>query len=389
MTQHFSFAFEDSHETKSSAQRPPRPKKIRYAVVGLGYISQVAMLPAFAHARKNSELVALVSDDQKKLSTLGKKYEIKRTYSYEQYEQCLNSGEIDAVYIALPNSMHRDYAERAAKASIHVLCEKPMAVTEKDCKAMIAAAESANVKLMIAYRLHFEIGNLKAIEIVHSAKFGEIRIFNSVFTQQVKEGDIRLKAKLGGGPLYDIGIYCINAARYLFKAEPDEVLSVSESNKDKRFKEVDEMSAVIMRFPGNRLAAFTCGFGAASEASYEVVGTKGVLKVGHAYEMVEPITHELNVNEKSTKKTYPKRDQFAPELIYFSDCILKNKTPEPSGIEGLADVRIIEALTESAKSGRWVKTPPIAEHKRPTLAQEIGKPAVREPELVNAAAPGR
>ena len=375
-------------KTKSLAQRPPRPNKIRYAVVGLGYISQVAMLPAFAHARKNSELVALVSDDPKKLATLSKKYKIKRTYSYEQYEQCLNSGEIDAVYIALPNNLHRDYTERAAKAGIHVLCEKPMAVNEKDCQAMIAAAESANVKLMIAYRLHFEIGNLKAIEIVHSPKFGEIRIFNSVFTQHVKEGDIRLKAQLGGGPLYDIGIYCINAARYLFKAEPEEVLAVSESNKDKRFREVDEMNSAIMRFPGNRLAAFTCSFGAASEASYEVVGTNGVLKVGHCYEMVSPITHELTINEKTTKKAYPKRDQFAPELIYFSDCILKNKTPEPSGLEGLADVQIIEALMESAKSRRWVETPPIAEHKRPTLAQEIAKPAVREPELVNAAAPG-
>jgi predicted dehydrogenase len=375
-------------KNKSSARRPPRPNKIRYAVVGLGYISQVAMLPAFAHARKNSELIALVSEDPEKLSTLSKKYKINRTYSYEQYEQCLNSGEIDAVYVALPNNMHRDYTERAAKAGIHVLCEKPMAVTEKDCQAMIAAAESANVKLMIAYRLHFEIGNLKAIQIIDSPKFGDIRIFNSVFTQQVKEGDIRLKAELGGGPLYDIGIYCINAARYLFKAEPEEVLAISESNKDKRFREVNEMNSVIMRFPGNRLAAFTCSFGAASEASYEVVGTKGVLKVGRSYEMVSPITHELTISDKTTKRTYAKRDQFAPELIYFSDCILKNKTPEPSGLEGLADVKIIEALMESTKSRRWVKTPSIEEHKRPTLAQQIGKPAVREPELVNAAAPG-
>jgi len=375
-------------KNKSSARRPPRPYKIRYAVVGLGYISQVAMLPAFAHARKNSELIALVSEDPEKLSTLSKKYKINRTYSYEQYEQCLNSGEIDAVYVALPNNMHRDYTERAAKAGIHVLCEKPMAVTEKDCQAMIAAAESANVKLMIAYRLHFEIGNLKAIQIIDSPKFGDIRIFNSVFTQQVKEGDIRLKAELGGGPLYDIGIYCINAARYLFKAEPEELLAVSESNKDKRFREVNEMNSVIMRFPGNRLAAFTCSFGAASEASYEVVGTKGVLKVGRSYEMVSPITHQLTISDKTTKKTYAKRDQFAPELIYFSDCILKNKTPEPSGLEGLADVKIIEALMESTKSRRWVKTPSIEKHKRPTLAQQIGKPAVREPELVNAAAPG-
>jgi predicted dehydrogenase len=364
-----------------------QPKKIRYAVVGLGYISQVAMLPAFAHARNNSELVALISDDPKKLSVLGRKYKVKRQYSYDEYDNCLKSGDIDAVYIALPNTMHREYTERAAKAGIHVLCEKPMAETEKDCKAMIAAAKTHNIKLMIAYRLHFEIANLKAIEVIHSSKFGEIRIFNSVFTQQVKAGDIRLQSGLGGGPLYDIGIYCINAARYLFKSEPEDVFAFSESNKDKRFKEVDEMTSVVMRFPGNRLAAFTCSFGAASEANYEIVGTKGVLKVGQGYEMVSPITHELTIDEKTTRKTYSKKDQFAPELMYFSDCILKNRTPEPSGLEGLADVRIIEALLESAKTGRGVKVPSIDEHKRPTLGQEISRAAVEKPELVNAASP--
>jgi predicted dehydrogenase len=365
-----------------------KPTKVRYAVVGLGYISQVAMLPAFAHAGKNSQLVTLVSDDPKKLSALSKKYKIKSTCSYEEYDECLNSGEVDAVYIALPNSMHREYTERAAKAGIHVLCEKPMAVTEKDCQAMIAATDAAKVKLMIAYRLHFDLGNLKSIDLIHSSKFGEIRIFNSVFTQQVKAGDIRLQADLGGGTLYDIGVYCINAARYLFKAEPEEVFAMSESNQDKRFKEVDEMNSVIMRFPDNRLAAFTCSFGAASEATYEVVGTKGTLKVDQGYEMVTAMTHELTINEKTTRKTFPKKDQFAPELIYFSDCILKNKTPEPSGLEGLADVRIVEALLESAQSRRLVKLSAIAKHPRPTLDQEISKPAVQKPPLINAAAPG-
>jgi predicted dehydrogenase len=373
---------------KLSSTQKQKPKKIRYAVVGLGYISQVAMLPAFAHAGTNSELAALVSDDPKKLSVLSKKYKVKNTYSYEQFDECLNSGLVDAVYIALPNSMHREYTERAAKAGVHVLCEKPMAVTDKDCQAMIAAAESGKVKLMIAYRLHFDSANLKAIEIVHSRKFGEIRIFNSVFTQQVKEGDIRLKSSLGGGPLYDIGIYCINAARYLFKAEPEEVFACSASNTDKRFKEVDEMNSVILRFPDNRLAAFTCSFGAASQATYEVVGTKGVLKVGQGYEMVTEMTHELTIDEKTTRKTFAKKDQFAPELIYFSDCILKNKTPEPSGLEGLADVRIVEALFKSAESGRPVKIEAIEKHGRPTIAQEMSKPAVSKPQLVNAAAPG-
>src|ERR1700744_2528338 len=128
--------------------------KVRYAVVGLGYISQIAILPAFAHARSNSTLAALVSGDPKKLRSLSLKYGTKYNYSYEQYADCLASGEIDAVYIALPNHMHRAYTEAAARAGIHILCEKPMAFDETECEAMIAEADKANVKLMIAYRLH-------------------------------------------------------------------------------------------------------------------------------------------------------------------------------------------------------------------------------------------
>ncbi len=148
---------------------PAAKGKIRYAVVGLGYIAQIAVLPAFAHAGKNSELTALVSDDPLKLKRLGRKYNVTSTYSYDQYDACLKSGEIDAVYIALPNNMHREYTERAARAGVHVLCEKPMAVTVRECEAMIEATEQNRVKLMIAYRLHFEEANLKAAEIVNRA----------------------------------------------------------------------------------------------------------------------------------------------------------------------------------------------------------------------------
>jgi predicted dehydrogenase len=138
---------------KNSRSKPG--KRIRYGVVGLGYISQIAVLPAFAHAKENSELTALVSGDPQKLKKLSQKYKVRHTYSYEQYSECLNSGEIDAIYIALPNHMHRAYTESAAQAGIHVLCEKPMAFDETECEAMIAAAEKGHVKLMIAYRLHF------------------------------------------------------------------------------------------------------------------------------------------------------------------------------------------------------------------------------------------
>jgi glucose-fructose oxidoreductase len=117
-----------------------KAEKIRYAVVGLGHIAQVAVLPAFAHA-KNSELVALVSDDPEKLEKLGRRYKVKTRFKYDQYDECLRSGDIDAVYIALPNHLHRSYTERAARAGVHVLCEKPMAVTEEDCLSMIRVAE--------------------------------------------------------------------------------------------------------------------------------------------------------------------------------------------------------------------------------------------------------
>ena len=173
-------------------QNASASRKIRYAVVGLGWFAQAAALPSFDHAG-NSELVALVSDDPTKRDELGKQYNIQRTYSYEQYEDCLNSGEVDAVYIALPNHLHREYTVRAANAGIHILCEKPMAVTVDECEAMIQAAKDNNVKLMIAYRLHLEEANLQAVETVQSGFLGEPRIFNSVFTQQTVEGNIRLE----------------------------------------------------------------------------------------------------------------------------------------------------------------------------------------------------
>src|SRR5271156_4617691 len=124
-----------NHTENGDRRTEKSTNKVRYAVVGLGYISQAAVLPAFAHARENSELVALVSGDPQKLKKLAKKYRVPNTYSYEGYADCLAGGEIDAVYIALPNTMHRAYTEGAALSGIHVLCEKPMAASEQECEA--------------------------------------------------------------------------------------------------------------------------------------------------------------------------------------------------------------------------------------------------------------
>ena len=241
--------------------------KVRYAVVGLGHIAQVAVLPAFMNAA-NSELFALVSSDSDKLQKLGKKYAIQHLYSYEEYSRALSN--VDAVYLAVPNHLHREYAVRAAAAGVHVLCEKPMAPSVEDCQAMIAASRQNHAKLMIAYRLHFEAGNLEAIRLARSGKLGELRIFTSEFCQQVADGNVRVNefSANGGGPVYDMGVYCINAARYLFGAEPTEVLATAANNGEARFQQVEEMSSVVMRFPHERVATFTCSFGAADISRY-------------------------------------------------------------------------------------------------------------------------
>jgi predicted dehydrogenase len=368
--------------------RKPDHQKVRYAVVGLGHIAQIAVLPAFAHAQ-NSELAALVSNDPEKLEKLGRRYKVKARFSYDQFDECLRSGVVDAVYIALPNHLHREYTERAARAGVHVLVEKPMAVTEEDCRSMIQVTEENRVKLMVAYRLHFEEANLKAIELVQSGRLGEPRLFDSVFTMTVKEGDIRLNPReLGGGTLYDIGIYCINAVRNLFGAEPMEVVAFSANNGDSRFLQCEETTSAMLRFPGReRLASFTCSFGAADVSTYRVVGSEGDLVMDPAYEYAEPLKQRVTVKGRTRERTFPKRDQFAPELVSFSECILTDATPEPSGREGLADVRVIRALYRSADTGRPVTLEPFSKEDRPSLDQELRRPAVRKPELVNAESP--
>jgi predicted dehydrogenase len=368
------------------ATQPER--KVRYAVVGLGHIAQVAVLPAFSHA-ENAVVSALVSDDSEKLEKLGRKYKVKARFSYDQYDDCLRSGAVDAVYIALPNHLHREYSERAARAGVHILCEKPMAVTEEDCLSMIRVAEENQVKLMVGYRLHFEEANLKAIDIVQSGRLGDPRLFDSIFTMTVKPGDIRLNLReLGGGTLYDIGIYCINAVRNLFGAEPMEVVAFSANKGDQRFLQCEETTSAILRFPGReRLASFTCSFGAADVSSYRVVGTKGELVMDPAYEYAGELKQRVTVDGRTRTRTFSKRDQFAPELISFSDCILSGAAPEPSGWEGLADVRVIRALYRSADTGQPVTLAPFSKDDRPSLEQELSRPPVREPALVNTEAP--
>jgi predicted dehydrogenase len=389
VTNHHSRIWSKDTMTTTQMQDNSTAKKIRYAVVGLGWFAQSAALPAFANS-DNSQLVALVSDDPTKRAEIAKMYGIEDTYTYDRYEELLNSGKIDAVYIALPNHLHCEYTVKAAKAGIHVLCEKPMAVTVEECQQMIDAARENNVKLMIAYRLHLESANMQAVEVVKSGQIGEPRFFNSIFAQQTVGDNIRVKAEAGGGTLEDIGIYCINAARYIFQSEPTAVFATSANNGEERFKEVAEMTSGILRFPGERLATFTCSFGSAKISIFQVVGTIGDLRVEPAYSSQGEIKHTLSIEGDKQERSFEDRDQLAAVFVYFSDCILQDKEPEPSGQEGLIDVKIIRALHNSIETGGFVSLDDLEQREhRPNAAQTIEiKASQQKQELVHAADPG-
>jgi glucose-fructose oxidoreductase len=240
---------------------------------------------------------------------------------------------------------------------------------------------------MIGYRLHFEEGNMKAVELVTAGRIGEPRLFSSVYTQQVEESNIRAKGHLGGGPLGDIGIYCINAARYLFRDDPIEVVAFSATAEKDRFETVPEMVAGILRFPDERLATILIGFGEAQVSSYRLVGTKGDIRMEPAYSFDADLVQFVTVNDKTEEKTFRRRDQVAPEILYFSDCILRDRVPEPSGQEGLADVRVIEGLQHALLQGKVVPLQPSEPKRRPGPRQQSKRSAHAEPELIHAASP--
>ena len=355
---------------------------IRYAVVGLGHIAQAAVLPSFQHARRNSQFTAIVTSDPLKAGVLGAKYGVEGVYGYDDFDTCLST--VDAVYIALPNSLHAEFTIRAARAGVHVLCEKPLAVTVAECQRMIEACRSSRVKLMVAYRLHFDQATLEVVDLVRKGRIGEPKFFNSSFAMRVRPDNIRTKPEMGGGTLYDIGVYCINAARAIFASEPRDVMAISVNSGAARTRRIDESTGALMRFDDGRVAAFVTSFNSADISSYTVVGTKGSITVEPAYEYAEGLSYSITVGDKTKRVRRPKRDQFAPELLYFSDCILRNRDPEPSGIEGLQDVQIVEALYRSAEIGKAVRIPPRRMDRKPTKKQIMRRPAVRKQKLVRA-----
>jgi predicted dehydrogenase len=359
--------------------------KVRYAVVGGGWIAQAAFMPGVSHTG-NSEMTALISGDPEKIRVLGDRYKV-RSWRYEQYAEALASGEFDAVYIALPNDKHCEYAVPALQAGVHVLLEKPMATSEADCEAIMAAARESGAKLMVAYRLHFEQATLDAIKLIRSGRIGTPRLFSSVFTQHVAASNHRAKHGYWAGPVTDMGPYPINAARMIFGTEPTEVSAMGMRDAELPF-DFDHTVSVTLRFPGDRLAQFTVSYAGNPVGQYRVVGDKGDLELNPGYTFGSGLKHHLTVGEASSEREYPATDQFGGELRYFSRCILDNTAPEPDGAEGLADVRILCAIERALATGNRETIRGAGAAHAPPSSQAEQLPAVDSPDLVDAAAPG-
>src|ERR1044071_2155756 len=359
-------------------------RKVRYAVVGAGWIAQEDFMPGIAKTG-NSILTALVTGDAKKGRKLREEYEIGHVCGYDGFEALLKSGKIDAVYLATPNTMHRDLTIRALMSGIHVLCEKPMAPAIADCRAMIDAGRKSNARLMIAYRLHFEEGTLMAVDAVRSGKLGKPRIFSSLFTQQVDSSNHRTTGDKWAGPLPDMGPYPIKAVRNLFGAEPIEAFGLKASAKgDARFDEVPEMVSAWLRFPEERVAQFIVSYGSEAVSEYRVSGTEGDLLMTPGFSWENAQTLAMTVKGKKEERSFDKVDHFAGETRYFSNCVLDNTEPEPDGEEGLCDVCVIKAIEKSIASGKIEPIEQVRRSKRPTLEQMQKLPATKPPELIDA-----
>ena len=332
-------------------------KPVGYCVVGLGRISVDHFMPGVLQSR-HSKITGLVTGHvDEKARPLAAKYGIPESsiYTYEQYDRMRDNPAIDAVYIGLPNSQHAEFTIRAAKAGKHVLCEKPMATSIADSQAMIAACSAANKKLMIAYRCQLEPVNLHAIDLIRSGAIGQVQAIESAHGFNIPAGEWRLNRKLaGGGPLMDVGIYSLNASRYLTGEEP-QVLSAYSSviDKDGRFTEVEENVGWTMRFPSGIVASCNTTYGADMDGYVRVHGSKGMLELFPAfgYEGIHlsGFTGE-GTGKKSIDMPEPIKDpqQFTNQADYFADCIRNDKPVKMDGAEGLRDMELMAQVYRSA-----------------------------------------
>ncbi len=353
----------------------PPNRRIGFAIVGLGRLSLDQILPAFGRS-EYCKPTALVSGDRGKALKIAAQYGIAETNitDYAGYEKLRDMPGVDVIYIVLPNSMHREFVVRGAKTGKHILCEKPMATSSAECEEMIAACRQGNVKLMIAYRQQYEPMNRTLEKAVRDGRLGKVR--SIVASNSQNQGDPaqwRLNKKMaGGGAMPDVGIYCLNAARFLSGEEPDEVFAtVIQPKDDPRFREVESRCEVIARFPSGMTANFTSAYDVHRSTFLRLEGVDafGEMDPAFGYHGSKLRFSKLeDGREVESSPSIEDKDQFALEMDHMALCVMNNQQPHTPGEEGLRDHQIIEAIYKSAATGRSVKVqPPSGPTRGPAL----------------------
>jgi predicted dehydrogenase len=327
-------------------------KPVGYAVIGLGTISDIFMR-ACAKSQTAKVTARVTGHPDTKGVKYAAMYGIPKTsiYTYETFDRILDNKDVDAVYVGLPNSMHCEYTMRAARAAKHILCEKPMAISSRECRQMIDACRQATVKLMIGYRVHYDPTWTQAIQIIGSGNFGQLESFQGGFFGQMPAGAWRLSRKLGGGgALMDLGIYPLNAIRHITGEEPTDFTAVlATRDQSGRFSEVEQSMEWTMKFPSGIIASCGCSYGQRGPNFLSVNGEKGYLVMEPAfnYDGVH-LRGEVGGRQIEQLGTGVLPFQFTLEAEHFADCIRNNKQPESPGEEGLKDMLAIEAIYKAA-----------------------------------------
>ncbi len=337
-------------------------QRVGFAIVGLGHLTLAEILPAFGQC-KHAKPVALVSGDADKMAKAAKQYGIKPSscYSYQTYDKLKDNPEVQVIYIVLPNAQHHEFTLRGAKAGKHILCEKPMANSVKECEEMIEACNKAGKKLMIAYRIQYEPLNRAAMKMVRDKTYGKTKLIQMMNCQnQAHDQQWRHKKALaGGGSLPDVGLYCLNTTRFLLGEEPTEVSAqIYSTPGDDRFKEIEENVSFTLRFPSGVISQCMTGYGSFNAKSYAVHAETGTIKMDPAFPykgLKQELVHAPNGKQVNEIPSNPAKQHFALEMDHMAECVRGNKTPYTPGEEGLQDQRIMEAIYQSAKENRPVK----------------------------------
>jgi glucose-fructose oxidoreductase len=344
----------------SGAARATPERPLGYAIVGLGSYGLGVIIPQFANCA-HSRLAAVVSGDSAKAHRVAAEHGLpeRSIYSYESFDQIRDNPDVDIVYVCLPNSMHAEYVIRAARAGKHVMCEKPMAVSAAECVKMIAACKTANRKLMIGYRCHFEPFNLEAMRLARSGAAGKIRYVRSEhgFIQRDPEKWRLKRALAGGGSLMDMGVYSLQAARYMTGEEPVAVQALESTDRtDPRFHEVEDQIDWQLLFPSGAVAACKSMY-SANQNHIIAMGDKGRIELEPAtrYDGNHMWTGRDGREHEITPPPGPGKTQFAGQLDHLAECIATGREPIVSGEEGLRDMRIVEAIYRSAREGRRIQ----------------------------------